>query len=184
MIRRLLVGLIGILILVSCAVHRDGFIASDRKKNIKLTSISGQLKIGYETDSAIIYIGQLDAVLQTEKLLSSKKLNPRFDNRLIVDLNKNLDALRKIRTDTLFQHWQNQKDSVDIKSYEFAGFIDQSILRDLILKGKTEVWNKTTKRFEKMIIYHFIKDKLGGESCTYSFQNGTEFHRQQIALGE
>ena len=116
--------------------------------------------------------------------MSSKKLNPRFDYRLINDLKTNLDSLKKIQRDILVHHWQNQKDSIDLKSYDFAGFIDQWILKDLILKGKTEIWNKSAKQFEKRITYHFVKDQLGGQDCYYTFQNGSEFHRQLIALGE
>lgn len=182
--KRLIIGLIGILIFVSCTADKTGFTVRHKKKKITLTSISDQSKIGYETDSAIIYIGQNDAIKHTEKLLSSKKLDPRFDYRLISELKTNLDSLRKIQKDILVQHWQNQKDTIYLKSYDLAGFIDQWILKDLILKGKTEIWNKSTKKFEKQIIYHFVKDQLGGEDCYFTFQNGSEFHRQLILLGE
>jgi len=64
--KRLIIGLISILIFVSCTVDKTGFTVRHKKKNITLTSISDQLKIGYETDSAIIYLGQIDAIKQTE----------------------------------------------------------------------------------------------------------------------
>jgi len=57
-------------------------------------------------------------------------------------------------------------------------------LKDLILKGKVEVLNKKTKNFETRIIYHFVRDQLGGEDCFYTFENREEFHRQLIRLGE
>ena len=147
-------------------------------------AISEQPKIGYETDSAIIYIGQTDAIKQTEKLLLSKKLNPRFDYRLINHLKTNLDSLKEIQKDILVHHWQNHENPIDLKSYDFAAFIDQWILKDLILEGKTEIWNKSAKQFEKRITYHFVKDQLGGQNCYYTFQNGSEFHRQLLGLGE
>jgi hypothetical protein len=182
--KRLIFGLINILIFASCATDKTGFIVRHKKKNITLTSIHDQHKIGYETDSAIIYIGQNDAIMQTEKLLSNRKLNSRFDHSLTNDLKTNLDSLEHIQSDIVLQNWKNQKDSIDLKSYYFEGFIDQWILQDLILKGKAEIWNKSNKRFEKQITYHFVRDQLGGESCFYTFKNGTEFYRQILGLGE
>ena len=162
--KRLILGVISILIFASCATDKTGFIVRHKKKNITLTTIHDQHKIGYETDSAIIYIGQNDAITQTEKLISNRILNSRFDNRLINDLKTNLDSLKHIQRDIMLQNWKNQKDPIDLKSYYFAGFIDQWILQDMILKRKAEIWNKSNKRFEKRIIYHFVRDQLGGES--------------------
>lgn len=183
--KRLIIGLISISIFVSCAVvDKTGFVVRHEKKNIVLTSISDQPKIGYETDHAIIYLGQKDAIKQVEELLSSGKLHPRFQDRLINDLKINLDSLKKIQQDILVNHWQNQKEENDKKNYDFAEFIDKWILKDLILKGKTEIWNKSIKRFEKRITYHFFEDQFGGESCYYTFRNKLEFHRQILLLGE
>jgi hypothetical protein len=176
------IGLICILLAVSCTVNKTGFIVSHKKKHINLTAISDQPKIGYETDSAIIYLGQNDAVQLTESLLTGRK--PNFEPRLKKDLQVNLDYLRIINKDTLVQHWQNQMNSTDYQTYDLAGFIDQWLLKDLILKGKAEIWNKSTIKLEYTIIYHAVKDKLGGQSCYFTFQNGSEFHRQIIALGE
>jgi hypothetical protein len=182
--KKSIIALIGILVLSSCAIDKTGFIIRHKKKNITLTTISDQIKIGYETDSAVIYIGQNDAIKQTEKLLSNKKLNARFDYRLIADFKSSLDSLKRINKNILIKHWLNQKVSIDIRSYDFAGFMDQWILKVLILKGKTEIWNKTSKKYEKRITYHYIKDQLGGESCYFTFENGNEFHHQLILLGE
>lgn len=173
-IKKILIGLIGIFILISCANEKQ------IQKNIKLKGISNQYKIGYETDSAIIYIGQLDAIDLTKKLIAKEK-DINFKN----DFKSNLDRLEKVNSYILVIHWQNQKDTVEfMKNQEFAGFIDQWLLKELILKGKTEIWNKNLKKFEEKIIYHFIKDMLGGETCYFNFKNGTEFHRQVLLLGE
>lgn len=184
MAKRLIIGLISVLVISSCTVSKNGFVKRHMKQNITLTSIEEQIKIGYETDSAIIYFGQNDAIKQTEKFLSSGFLDSRIQYCLINDLKANLDSLRKIQKDILVVHWRNQKDSTNLKSKDFAEFIDQWILKDLILNRKTEIWNKLSKKFEKRITYHYLKDILGGEECYYTFQNGIEFHRQLIALGE
>jgi len=182
--KTIIIGLTNFLILFSCVSTKNEFITRHKKKNITLTSIVDQVKIGYETEKAIIYIGRQDAISLTEKFLSNKKLDPRFDKNKIVDLTSNLDTLKIISNELTVQHWMAKQITFNLHDYNFAGFVDQWILKELILKGKSEIWNKTTNKFEKRITYHFIKDQLGGEFCYYTFQDGTEFHRQIIALGE
>jgi len=181
---KLIVVLIGILVFNSCSVDKTGFTVRHRKKNIRTNSISNQIKIGYETENAIIYIGQLDAIETTEKKLSGKNLDPRFDKETISGLKNNLETLKKIQKEIIVQHWLKMQKGFYINDYNFASFIDQWLLKELILKGKAEILNKKTNNFEKRIVYHFVRDQLGGEDCFYTFENGVEFHRQLIRLGE
>ena len=180
---KLIIGLI-ILLLSSCVSSNNGFTARHKKKKITLLPISDQVKIGYETEKAIIYIGKKDAISLTERLLSNKGLDPRFDKITINDLQSNLDSLKLIYHDFTVQHWMAKKSNFNLHDYNFAGFIDQWILKDLILKGNAEVVNKAFKENEERVTYHFVRDRLGGKQCYYTFENGIEFHRQIIALGE
>jgi hypothetical protein len=182
LIKEFIIGLISVLVVASCAVDKTGFILRHRKKNINLTSITDQHKIGYETDSAIIFIGQNDGVQLIENLLSERRRN--FDNKLNSELKLYLDFIKKIQSDTVVQHWGNRLNYNEFQTYDLAGFIDQWLLKDLILKGKTEIWNKSTKKPETRVTYHFVKDKLGGKACYFTFQSGSKFHSQIITLGE
>lgn len=174
-----------LMVTTSCSTVNKGFIAKHKKKKIHLTEFSEPtIKIGYETDSAIIYFGVHDMIRTTEDILSSGKLQPRWDYRTIEDLKKNLKFLQSIKNDLIVENWQNQKDSIDIDLYNFSGFIDQWIFKDYLFDHMAMVWNKSKKRYEKIIYYHFVRDRLGGEYCYYTFENGVEFHRQLIALGE
>jgi len=184
MMSKLIIGLIGFLVFSSCSIDKTGFTVRHKKKNIKIYSISNQIKIGYETENAIIYIGQIDAIETTEKKLSDKNLDPRFDKETIDGLKSNLDTLRKLQKEITVEHWLIKQKGFFINNYNFASFIDQWILKELILKGKTEILNKKTKKFETRIVYHFVRDQLGGEDCFYTFESGEEFHRQLIRLGE
>gem|GEM_PF-3735005 len=181
---KLIIGLIGFLAFSSCSIDKTGFTVRHKKNNIRINSISNQIKIGYETENAIIYIGQLDAIETTKKKLSDRKLDPRFDKETIDRLKSNLDTLKKIQKEFIVQHWLTKQKGFYIHNYNFASFIDQWILKELILKGKTEILNKKNKNFETRIVYHFVRDQLGGEDCFYTFENGEEFHRQLIRLGE
>ena len=141
-----MIGLIFSVILVSCTVSNNGFISKHKKKTIKLSNISQQIKVGYETKNAIIYVGKQDAMRLTEKLLSNKNLDHRFDEIIFNDLTKNLDTLNRIQNNTTVKHWQAKQSNFNLHDYNFVGFIDQWILKDLIIKGKAEVFNKTTNR--------------------------------------
>ena len=173
-----------LLILSSCSSLSKGFVVRHKTKKINLTGINDSIKIGYETDSAVIYLGLTDIKQRTEQILNSGKFNPRWDYETINDFKKNLSILEDLENDVVLEHWQNQKDSVNIEEYGLAGFIDQWMLKDLIFDKKAEVWNKFKNKFESKIIFHHIRDRLGGEQYYFTFDNGKEFHRQIIALGE
>ncbi|WP_103070570.1 hypothetical protein [Aquimarina sediminis] len=182
--KRIIIGVISVMILCSCVFTKNGLFSRYKKRNINLTSISGQVKIGYETEKAIIYFGKQDVISFTERLLMNKKLDPRFDRDIINDLKNNLDTLRKVKNDFIVQHWMSKQRVFNLHDYDFAGFIDQWVFKDLILKGNSEVINKTSNETEEKVFYHYIRDKLGNEECYYSFKSGVEFHTQVIALGE
>jgi hypothetical protein len=176
--------LFGILFLCSSTAVNKGSNEKHKKKNINLNSIIGQVKLGFETNLAIIYLGQLDTKKKIEKLISRKKHTQQFDPELINEFNSYLDTISRLKTDLIIQSWKDQEKNIDIKSYMLAGFLDQWVLKDLILERKVEVWNKSLNIFEKKITYHFVRDRFGSENCYYTFQNGLEFHNQILTLGE
>jgi hypothetical protein len=173
-----------IIFLICSTSFGQDFIKKHKTKKISLTSVTDSIKIGYETDSAIVYFGLNDMIETIEDILNSGKLEPRWDYRTIDDLKDNLKILQSINKALIVKHWQNQKDSIDLDSYNIAGFIDQCIFKDYIFDKKAEVWNKRDKKFEHIVFYNFIKDRLGGEQCYYTFEDKTIFHRQIIVLGE
>ncbi|WP_289056198.1 hypothetical protein [Carboxylicivirga marina] len=160
------------------------FIKKHKSKKVSLASITDSIKIGYETDSAIVYFGKNEIEKTIKSVLGSGKLEPRWDYRTIDNLKNNLKFLKTIQNDMVVNHWQNQTDSIDIDLYDFAGFIDQWIFKDYLFDNKAEVWNKRDDKFERIVFYNFIEDRLGGEQCYYTFEDKTIFHRQIIALGE
>jgi hypothetical protein len=173
-----------IFILISSLSFGQDFIKKHKTDKITLTEIKDSIKIGFETDSAIIYFGVNDMTKTIEDILSSGKLQPRWDYRTIDDLKGNLKFLQSIKSDLIVKDWQSQRDSVNIDLYNISGFIDQWIFKDYLFDKKAEVWNKAQNRYEKIIYYNFIEDRLGGEQCYYTFEDKTVFHRQIIALGE
>ncbi len=174
-----------ILILICSLSFGQELIKKHKSDKINLTDIKDSIKIGFETDSAIIYFGVHDMIKTIEGILSSSKLQPRWDYRTIDDLKNNLKFLQSIRGDLNVKHWQNQqKDSINIDFYKIAEFIDQWIFKDYLFDRKAIVWNKAQNRYEEIVYYNFIEDRLGGEQCYYTFENKTVFHRQIIALGE
>jgi hypothetical protein len=173
------------ILLVVTAIPMWGESKAIHKKNvIKLKSINDQIKIGYETSYAIIYFGKNDVLKQLGKMVESKHLDPRLDSQLIKELKAQSDTINNVTYEIIIPDWHNQSKSIDLKSYDLAGIIDQWVLRPLVLKGKSEILNKTTKMYESHITYNFIRDQLGGESCYYTFTDGTEFYNQIISLGE
>ena len=173
-----------IFILINSISFGQDFIKKHKTDKISLTEISDSIKIGFETDSAIIYFGVHDMIKTIDDILSSGKLQPRWDYRTIDDLKKNLNFLQGVKRDLIVKHWQNQKDSIDIDLYDIAGFIDQWIFKDYLFDKKAIVWNKAQNRYENIVYYNFIEDRLGGQQCYYTFEDKTVFHRQIIALGE
>ncbi|WP_276499351.1 hypothetical protein [Pontibacter litorisediminis] len=173
-----------LLLLTSCSILGSGSRAKHTSKTIKLKSIGDGTKVGYETDSAVVYFSLAEMKERVDRLLNSNKLDPRWDYRIIAQLKKDKQILDGINHDVVVKHWQNQKSDRDLAEYDLAGFTDQYIFKDFILDGKAKVWNKNLKRFEEKVVYNFVRHSLGTESAYYTFKNGTEFHRQIIALGE
>ena len=173
-----------ILILISSLSFGQDFIKTHKTDKINLKEIKDSIKVGYETDSAIIYFGLNDMIKTIEDILNSGKLKPRWENRTIDDLKNNLKFLQSIKKDLIVKHWQNKNDSIVIDLYNIAGFIDQWIFKDYLFDRKAIVWNKAQNRYEKIVYYNTIEDRLGGEQCYYTFEDKTVFHRQIIALGE
>ncbi len=170
--------LILIFILISSLSTGKDFIKKHKTDKITLVEISDSIKIGFETDSAIIYFGVHDMIKTVEDILCSGKLQSRSAYRTIDDLKNNLNFLQSIRYDINVKHWQNlQKDSINIDLYNIAEFIDQWIFKDYLFDKKVMVWNKAQSRYEKIVYYNFIKDRLGGEQCYYTFEEKTVFHR-------
>jgi hypothetical protein len=178
------VSVLLLLLFTSCSIIGNGTRAKHTSRAVRINGIGEGHKIGYETDSAIVYFSLTDLKNQVDKLLNSKKLDPRWDYRTIAQLKKNKEFLDFIKNDILVKHWQNQKSDMNAEEYELAGLIDQFIFKEFLLEGKAELWNKRFKRFEERVIYNFVKDRFGTESAYYTLQNGMEFHRQIIKLGE
>ena len=80
MLKKLIIFLICILIIIPCFAE---FTAQHKKRNIKLKLITHQIKIGYETDSAIIYLGKNDIIKQLEKLCESRVETP--SNAIVIN---------------------------------------------------------------------------------------------------
>ncbi len=174
-----------LLLLTSCSILGSGSRAKHTSKTVKLKSIDDDgTKVGYETDSAVVYFSLAEMKERADKLLNSKNLDPRWDYRIIAQLKKDKEALDGIDHDVVVKHWQNQKSDRDSVEYDIAGFTDQYIFQEFILDGKAKVWNKNLKRFEDKVVYNFVRHSLGTESAYYTFKDGTEFHRQIIKLGE
>lgn len=178
------VSILLLLSLTSCSIIGSGSRAKHTSKTIKLKGAGDGTKVGYETDSAIVYFSLVEIKEHAETLQSSKKLDPRWDYRIIAQLKKTNETLAAINNDLVVRHWQNQKGDIDLEEYDLAGFIDQYIFKEFILAGKAEVWNKELNRFEDKVIYNFVRHSLGTESAYYTFEDGTEFHSQIISLGE
>jgi hypothetical protein len=172
----LLVAAVNVIWGESKAVHK--------KRTIKIKSVNDQITIGYETSNAIIYFGKEDVLNQLGKIIESKNSEPKLDYQLMIELKSTIDTINKVSKEIIVPDWHNQIKPIDLRKYELAGMIDQWILRPLILKGKTKILNKNTNAFENHIIYNFLRDQLGAESCFYTFSNGTEFYGQIITLGE
>ncbi len=173
-----------LLALNSCTKLNNDFIHRHKTKKINLKGLKNETKIGYETDTAIIYFGLEDIIQLNKDLLSSKGFDQRWNHQIINDFNRNLDFLNEIKDDLIVQHWQIKNEYKDQRLYDLSGFIDQWVFKKLIFSGKAEVWNKAGQKFETEIIYHFVKDRLGGETALYTFEDGKEFHHQMITLGE
>lgn len=146
--------------------------------------MNDSIKIGYETDSAIIYFGLNDIIQKNKNLLDSKEFDDRWDHQVIDQFKMNLEFLYEVQDDLVVQHWANKDKFKDQRLYDLSGFIDQWVFKGLMFDGKAEVWNKSSNNFESKIKYHYVKDRLGGENAFYTFADGKEFHNQIIALGE
>ena len=178
------IGLLSSFFLVSCGTLKNVFTPRHKTNTIDLVSIDEQTKIGYETEKVIIYFGKKDVIAKTEKLLSANEIDPRKNRETLNELRSNLDTLRLIDEKIVVKDWRRNHNETNLHEYSLAGFLDQWILHDLIISGNAEIWNKKEQRYENKIDYHFVRGKLGGEQCFYTFTNGIEFHRQIIALGE
>ena len=174
-----------LMVATSCSTVNKGFIAKHKKKKIHLTEFSeSTIKIGYETDLAITYFRKNDILNLVDRKLNGREINQRRDYQLINDLKKTSETIANLESDKIIKHWFGAETPFDSTAYFLAGEIDGNIYRNLILEGKAMVFNKSEKVYEKIIYYHFVRDRLGGEDCYYTFENRVEFHRQLIALGE
>jgi len=167
-------------VLASCGSSKVNFIDKHLENKISLQGFSEQIKIGYETEKAIIYFGKQNAIALTSKLIKSKKIQ-KF---VLEDIENGQKRLKGLAKDTTVMDWQLQKNVEAVDDYLFAGFIDQWLLEDLINSGKVKILNKETNVYVKRVTSHFTRDKLGGETRYYTFSNGVEFHSQIIAFGE
>jgi hypothetical protein len=140
-----------IFILVSSLSFGQDFIKKHKTDKITLTEITDSIKVGYETDSAIIFFGVHDMINSIDDILSSGKLQPRWDSRTIDDLKENLKFIQSIKNDLIVKKWHNQKDSIDIDLYNISGFIDQWIFKDYLFDKKAMVWNKVHNRYENIV---------------------------------
>jgi hypothetical protein len=144
--------LIVIFFLVCSTLFGQDFIKKHKTEKISLSSITDSIKIGYETDSAIVYFGLNTMIKTIEDILNSGKLEPRWDYRTIDDLKDNLKILQFIDGDLIVKYWQNQKDSIDLDSYKISGFIDQWIFKDYLFDNKALVWNKRDGKYEQIVL--------------------------------
>ena len=164
-------------ILSSCILIKQDFILIHKIKKINLKTINDQIKIGIKTDSAIFYIRKNDAIKLFERLLKKETRYNNSNYELENKFNKTIDTLNKINDDFIF--CQSYVDDLN-----YSSFIEKWILEKLIYNGKVEIFNQKTKQYEKQITYHFIRDRLGGKEYYLNFENGTEFYRQILCIGE
>jgi len=183
--KKSLVIFISLLIISSCSSCKSGFVVKHKQKDIKLKGVKDSIKIGFETDSAIIYFGYNDIKEVTKRKLVRNAFYPKLSYEQTEEIKINLKFLDQIRTDKSFRYSiDSNAEPIDYETFMFTNFISQYIFRELILNKRADVFNKGTKDYEKAITYHFYKDRFGGETCFYTFENKQQFHWQMITLGE
>ena len=172
-----------IMILGSCSIINRGFIVRHKTKKINLKGIEDSVKIGYETDSAIVYFGLKDIKEVANDILVNDGLD-QYDNGAIEMIQIKIADLDKINSSFNVNHINSEVLWTDLDKYKLSCFINDWVFKKLIFKKKAEVFNKEKKIYETQIVYHFVRDRLGSESCYYTFNDGKQFHYQMITLGE
>jgi hypothetical protein len=125
-----------------------------------------------EYDSAIVSLSLGDV----RELLKKKRTKEEFQggemHRYISEALNNINVDR----DYLF------------KSNEYlssGGMIEQYVLRALVSKGKSKVYNKSTKKYvDKIKMTHYISSMAGerSEGYEFAFMNGTVFLIDRISI--
>lgn len=158
----LLILIFGIL---SCS---SSFIERTKKKTINLEPLpEHSLKVGVDNEIVLINFNRNDLID-----LFESDLKEWFDPRI----KSYVDDLKSLKSDTIYIK-DKSIGTLPLSEYELK-------FHTLILNGKVEIENKETKDNLKRIKYKFTRDKLGGQNAYFYFENGNEFYKILLALGE
>lgn len=137
------------------------------KQKITLKELNpSETKIGFENDKAIVKFEKSDIM---ELILKE------YDKSPTQYIKNELEKIRSLTSDSIINETEN-KSSIKFWEYEYN-------FHDLLLKGKAEIESKNLGQVNR-IIYERYKTKLGGENAHFLFENGLEFYKMTLALGE
>ena len=151
--------------LTSCS---SSFIARTKNKNIKLNRIDEKsVKVGTENEKALIVFDKNELIT-----LFQNDLAEFYDQ----SVENKIDELNSLKSDLIYPE-KDWKGKLKFVEYELK-------FLELLKAGKAEIIDKRNKEKVERIKYTFIMDKLGGQDGYFSFENGEEFYRILVALGE
>ena len=158
------ITLILILTIIGCA---SSFSKRTSKRTIKLKKLNpSETKIGFENDKAIVKFEKSDII---ELILKDYDKYPTHYKK------EELEKIKNLTSDSIINETEN-KSSVKFWEYEYNFHV-------LLLKGKAEIESKKSGKVNR-IIYERYKTKLGGKDAYFLFENGLEFYKMTLALGE
>ncbi len=96
-----------------------------------------------------------------------------FESR---EIKEEIVKLKSITKDTILDYEVNKN---FVKFQEYNYFFHQ-----LFLDKKAEIIKKSNNQILDKVKYHFIENRLGGQQAIFYFEDGTEFYRVILHLGE
>lgn len=161
----IIIILTSVLTLSSCG---SSFIAKQKSRNIKVKPISNiSIKVGTENEKVKILFDKGDLIQMFQK---------EYANYSDPGINQIIKELKSYKNDFIFND-KNSKGKMNYSSFEL-------MFHELLKEGKTKILDKKTKTEIERFKYTFVRDKLGGEECYFSFKSGEEFYEITLALGE
>ena len=144
------------------------FVVKNKKKDITLNQIEyNNPKISFENNLVIARFNVSDLINCYEKSLSE------FESR---EIKEEIVKLKSIENDTILDYEVN-KNFVKFQEYNYY-------FHQLILDKKAEIIKKSDNQKLNKVKYHFMEDRLGGQQAVFYFEDGTEFYRVILRLGE
>ncbi|GAA4280047.1 hypothetical protein [Gaetbulibacter aestuarii] len=146
----------------------SSFILRTKRKRINLETLpENSVKVGVDNGIVLIKFNRNDLVN-----LFQNDLENWSDHRI----KSYVDELKAFNSDTIFEK-DRTVGTLPIAEYE-------SKFHTLLLNGKADIENKSTKKYLKQIKYKFTRDKLGGKNAYFYDRNGTKIYEIVLALGE